>query len=101
MTAVAAAVIAGVAGCGGGISTAAKSSYLADLRDQIPGVNAYASNTFLVRLGEAACTELASRVSFATIVDQIEGGRLSVSDLATVVTVAGEELCPKYASAVG
>jgi hypothetical protein len=103
---VALALLIGAVACGSSRPSAAaqaeQQAFLAQVHDAVPTINHLRSDSQLVGLGHAVCTGFEAGVSYEDLADRmsLQDGNLPTSVLGTVITSAGEHLCPKYSALV-
>ena len=105
---VACLAVMAIAGCGGGsrpASEQADRSFLAVVHQNAPDVGTYRSDSQILELGHAVCGDLSSGATLLQVADRIAtvdaANPLPSVDLGSVMSAAGEVLCPKYASLFG
>jgi hypothetical protein len=100
------ALVVGFGACGSsGPSSAARAkqqAFLGQVHVNLPTINKLRSDSQLIGLGHAACTLFAAGASYQDLADHmsLQDNNLPTSVLGTVITSAGEHLCPKYSSRV-
>jgi hypothetical protein len=103
---VALVLLVGAVACGSSSPSAAaraeQQAFLGQVHDDVPTINHLRTDTQLLGLGHAACTEFEAGVSYEDLADRmsLQDGNLPTSDLGTVITSAAEHLCSKYSALV-
>jgi hypothetical protein len=97
-----------MAGCGASSRPASKradQSFVALVHQNAPDIGTYRSDPQILELGHAVCGDLASGASLLQVADRIAtvdaSNPLPSVDLGSVMSAAGNVLCPKYASLFG
>jgi hypothetical protein len=99
-------LVLGMGACGSsGPSTAQRAeqrAFLGQVHLDLPTINQLRSDSQLIGLGHAVCTLFSAGESYQDLADRmsLQDGSLPTSVLGTVITAAGEHLCPKYSSLV-
>lgn len=105
-----AAVLCGalaLSGCLGGKAgspSQADKGFLAEVQGAQPSVSAVRTNTQLIRLGHAVCSDLSSGASYEETADRLSldfgAGSLPSQDLGAVIQAAADNYCPKFRSKI-
>lgn len=99
------AVLVTACGAPGPLASARDQAFLNEVHGAAPDIASYRSNSQLVGLGEAVCTDFQSGATAQEVGDRIPlyEGRPSLppGDLGAVMTAAVDRLCPKYHGVLG
>jgi hypothetical protein len=87
------------------LATERDQAFLNEVHGAAPDIAGYRSNSQLVSLGEAVCTDFQSGATVQQVADRIplyEGQpALPSDDLGAVMAAAVDQLCPKYHGVLG
>ncbi|MGC8628439.1 MAG: DUF732 domain-containing protein [Acidimicrobiales bacterium] len=96
-----------VTACGSSSTLTAEKeqAFLDEVHGAAPDIAGYRSNSQLVSLGEAVCTDFQSGATVQQVADRVplyEGQpALPSDDLGAVMAAAVDQLCPKYHGVLG